>query len=509
MARGELKVPFGLRDEVLFEPLQVERGKACNCVCPDPACNGLLKAVLPRASNIRPHFAHLNGGTHCAGVESAIHRMGKEVLEEGMLLHLPHYQKSVRAAGMARFQNAPNRVISQSFEPQTYSHVLLEKEVIPGIRPDAQITIDGWDKPLLIEIKVTRAVEDEKAEALSQAGYRTIEIDLSRLVNNPVIDRDAIRQQVHELAKRHWVVEPDLDLKLKKAQESLDKWLKDEHARDQKRSLASSSQSARIEVALQMDDLELAPAEMTPSNAPSLEQAYAKRWITETFPGIYPLLERYLIVPMPRHEPAFRVPKVYWQMHILKSLVNRFAINPEKMREEVSRVFGKKNGHVSRDQRRKPYQRSPQEKAVDQYLNWLWKAGLLLNDGNSKLMPVFYELETLGEWILWSIQNNHGQVFNNRNLMLFDFELLTKAREARIIQSAAGLYSKADQRGFVCAWCHIFVRLSQASGCPHCPNQEKLVPVKMTDTYLSYIKDKVRGKVDGAALMLMKAPEAR
>ena len=77
--RRALTVPFGLKEERLWSADEVDRGTACNCVCPDPECAAPL---LARQGDARVwHFSHpSNRDGGCSGGETALHQYAKQFL---------------------------------------------------------------------------------------------------------------------------------------------------------------------------------------------------------------------------------------------------------------------------------------------------------------------------------------------------------------------------------------------------------------------------------------------
>lgn len=499
-ARNDLKVPFGLREGVLYSPSEVERGLKCGCVCPDSDCNSPLVANQPRASNRRDYFSHHIGGKNCHGVETAIHMMGKAVLQQGMTLHLPRYRHNVGAETTIHIRGMSDVFVSETFEPQVYGTVVHEREIVPGIRPDAQVFIDGWEKPLLIEIKVNHAVGDEKITALREAGYRTIEIDLSPLVGTADVDRDEISQKVHEKADRHWLVEPTLDARLFELRSRLKRQIEIELADEREPAKKREEQALLVEQQLEAQRQAQRLNLQTPAG-----RSGADKWLQENHPHLHRLLERALMLPLPGHKKALPEPWTHWQMYILKAVLTSSEVDAHKLRAVVSSQFSPYGGAPARRDFRY-LKNSPQGKAVSAYLMRLWEAGLLAYGGESTLVPVFRSANNLERWLQWSLDNNDGLVFRDRKYKLLDLLSLTRGRSSRILQSAENLNSASNQHGRVCARCSVLCESGSVETCRHCGSTGELVPVAMTETYLRYIREKAGTVNDLPALSVMKAP---
>ena len=81
----DLKLVYGIRDGRLRYIDDVERGLKCGCVC--PSCEHPL--VARRGPVKVPHFAHYQGGDCRKGIETALHLMAKEMLEDRKEIVLP------------------------------------------------------------------------------------------------------------------------------------------------------------------------------------------------------------------------------------------------------------------------------------------------------------------------------------------------------------------------------------------------------------------------------------
>ena len=171
----EDQLGIGVRDGRCISIDDVPSGLACNCVC--AKCG---KALVAKKGLVRAHhFAH-NVDAGCKGAgESALHLAAKQILEEGRLW-LPSQQL----------------VVADS----------VDVEVARGkVRPDVVIVVGG--RELLVEIKVTHAVSDEKRDRIRAMGLACVEIDLSS-VRRDVTLRDLAPMVVgdgEDAAPRHWI----------------------------------------------------------------------------------------------------------------------------------------------------------------------------------------------------------------------------------------------------------------------------------------------------------------
>ncbi|HET7896257.1 MAG TPA: competence protein CoiA family protein, partial [Flavisolibacter sp.] len=84
------KLPYGLKDEFLVTIDQVESGLACRCVC--PCCGERLLAK--KGKTILHHFAHYHSPECRGGLETPLHRLCKEIIQQQKVFTLPPYFSS-------------------------------------------------------------------------------------------------------------------------------------------------------------------------------------------------------------------------------------------------------------------------------------------------------------------------------------------------------------------------------------------------------------------------------
>lgn len=166
------KLPYGLRktgeEEKLIhisEILPHESGLNCDCVCPQ--CGVALQAKLPKTKeDYTARFAHHNADTCNYATETAIHMKAKEIIDAAKYVILPEVNASYN--GLHKLIYKEKEII--------FDRVELEHR-IDNIIPDVVAYKNG--RPLLIEIKITHGIDDEKFEKIKALGISTIEIDLS------------------------------------------------------------------------------------------------------------------------------------------------------------------------------------------------------------------------------------------------------------------------------------------------------------------------------------------
>jgi len=196
---SEVKTPFAFRNGILIHISTLkdyELGKKCNCVCPE--CGGKL---IARKGRIRkPHFAHLNeNGSRLVckgGFESALHLLVKDVISKGASLKLPCVEMHVnkKLCSDPRLETeckscyfiVKDGVVLGStriFESRLFNtegfNVFSEKNY--GIKNEvrADISIEGSESILLVEVYVKHKVPRDKIEKIRLLGHSAIELDFS------------------------------------------------------------------------------------------------------------------------------------------------------------------------------------------------------------------------------------------------------------------------------------------------------------------------------------------
>jgi hypothetical protein len=180
---------FGLREGKTWHVKDVPSGKACGCAC--PACGEPLIAVN-QGTKKAAHFRHEAHSDCATGYETALHLAGKEALLRLRQVVLPTFRKQLHS------QACDGRIFSGEVvldEAITLKADRAWEEVwMEGFRPDVVFEVGGHR--LLIEVKVTHAVDDEKLAKVIAKGVSAIEIDLSQLDPDVLRDRAAFESFV-------------------------------------------------------------------------------------------------------------------------------------------------------------------------------------------------------------------------------------------------------------------------------------------------------------------------
>jgi hypothetical protein len=199
-----------VKDGRALAPNEVEMGKACGCICPSCGCPLAAKARTSRKR--RPHFAHLRGTDCHTGRETGIHLRAKQLIADKLRILLPAWDGC--PPGMANPPSALDssgkthlgRAVDLPARAATLTSALLEQPLGAYI-PD--VLAEDQEGPLLIEVRVTHAVEERKAEWATKDGWRMLEIDLSTMDRDLPHDPDAFERAVlEEATNRFWVSHP-------------------------------------------------------------------------------------------------------------------------------------------------------------------------------------------------------------------------------------------------------------------------------------------------------------
>lgn len=167
--KSTLLVPFGLKEDKLYEPTQVKNGKACGCVC--PACKN---ALVAKQNAQTPHFAHAQDENCARGFETAVHQAVKQIIAERMEVRLPAL---VWINPLPRKNESTKLYIERTIKLQSVS---LEERVDDFI-PD--IIVIANDTTYLVEVAVTHFIKEDKQHKINKKKIPTFEIDVSSLKN--------------------------------------------------------------------------------------------------------------------------------------------------------------------------------------------------------------------------------------------------------------------------------------------------------------------------------------
>lgn len=168
-------------DGKLIHVNSVLTGLACKCFCPH--CKSELVAKNSGNRKVH-HFAHANGSDCVGAIESALHKMAKDILQEHKLIMLPPIQRN----GTGR------QTVFSNVELEVF-----DKEL--SLRPDC-IGYTGNGRYIWVEFKRTHEVDVKKAGKIISAKVDCVEIDLNSCELDPIKVRSFIESSNE---KRKWI----------------------------------------------------------------------------------------------------------------------------------------------------------------------------------------------------------------------------------------------------------------------------------------------------------------
>lgn len=174
---------------------QVDKGLACNCVC--PACHERLIAKKGEVRQL--HFAHFTKHECKYAVQTSIHMLAKNIIANGCKIGLP--DKSVNECS----EKHKDLITQKSSEPYLLEpdDVFLEQRT-GDIIPD--IVVKKGEKVLLVEIYVTHKVDAVKLKKIKELNLPTIEIKFNGLDRE--ITEDELSETIQNGKRTYWVFNP-------------------------------------------------------------------------------------------------------------------------------------------------------------------------------------------------------------------------------------------------------------------------------------------------------------
>jgi hypothetical protein len=194
-APRKLTVPFGMKDGRLVFVSDVALGLDCGCTCPESGETLVARnRKFPGRKRVR-HFQHARTSSCPGGLETALHRMAKEMLATANALLLPRW-----ASGEVVIEPEPLAIIGSRLEVPLLDGATRPDVLVHGLAAEVEFPV------LCVEIRVRHAVDDPKRELLAANGLDSIEIDLSGVEDAALADPAALRHEVLEnTANRRWL----------------------------------------------------------------------------------------------------------------------------------------------------------------------------------------------------------------------------------------------------------------------------------------------------------------
>lgn len=188
-----MRLAYGQRaDGTIAHISEVPPGLACRCIC--PGCG--VDLVARKGDSKEHHFAHRSSAQCAHALESALHKLAKEVLHERREILLPE----VSATREGR------TLVTHPADVHRFDDAVLEQH-LDAIVPD--VIVRKGAHRLLVEMFVTHRCGPEKIELIRRMGLSCVEIDLRQ------ISRRATRMEVERAlladAGRYWLNNPKLE----------------------------------------------------------------------------------------------------------------------------------------------------------------------------------------------------------------------------------------------------------------------------------------------------------
>lgn len=235
-----LLLPFATRlsDGKLVSPDEVERGRACQCVC--PGCN--VEVIAKQGTERMWHFAHAKGEKCVEGYEVSIHELAKQMLRQRMELLLPSL-----TAKMSDI-DAYGQLLEEQVPVLESCLVKLEAcktgEYLGGVNVDAIGLLKGHK--ILIEVTVFHRLMPDKLARLAQTEIPSMQINLEQFQSRQA-NRSLLEKAIFEDENiRRWIYHPKLEIALNKAKEKLDERMLESKSRWEKDEVLRKERAAMI-----------------------------------------------------------------------------------------------------------------------------------------------------------------------------------------------------------------------------------------------------------------------
>ena len=152
----------------------VERGEACNCVCPDPSCGQTL--IARKGTKRAHHFAHKRGTCEWA-VEYVVSAVAERVVRKAGAMVFP------RLIYRNALNNDEEEELSQSRRMRITSARLVEESGRGN--PDLLVTCSdksGATREFLVVLCLVHGLSRKSKEAIRQSGRDAFAVDLKLLL---------------------------------------------------------------------------------------------------------------------------------------------------------------------------------------------------------------------------------------------------------------------------------------------------------------------------------------
>lgn len=204
VSRGQdIQLAFGeLANGTIVHVSEVVSGLACDCVC--PGCRARL--VARKGALKEHHFGHYRSAQCKQALESALHKLAKQVLDERRELLLPEVRAEI----------GDQELVTHREEVHRFDGAILEHH-LDTIVPD--VIVQKGDHRLLVEMFVTHRCGPEKIARIQELGIACLEIDLRKLPRSA--SAGEVAQALLGKAPRYWIHNPKVAAASRKLQERI------------------------------------------------------------------------------------------------------------------------------------------------------------------------------------------------------------------------------------------------------------------------------------------------
>lgn len=237
---SDLLLPFAKRvsNGELVSPDEVERGRACKCIC--PGCNS---EVLAKQGTEREwHFAHAKSKKCADGYAVSIHELAKQLLRQRKELLLPSLEAAVSARDTFGF-------LLEVREPVLQSRMVKLDDCKAGMnRGGVNVDAIGMrdEREILVEVTVFHRLMPDKRDRLIATGIPSFEIGLEQFKTMQAT-KELLEKALFENENiRRWIYHPKHDPAIDKAQKRLDEQLQESKNRWEKEQELRKNQVATI-----------------------------------------------------------------------------------------------------------------------------------------------------------------------------------------------------------------------------------------------------------------------
>lgn len=162
----DVKLPYGLYEGKLISINAVSSGLACGCFC--PKCKQTL--VAKKGEIKTHHFAHHNAVPCEFAVETAIHMLAKQILDEAKRIKLPAHEIKTWPL---------NQIVSIHKERWVDIDKVYSEKRFRSIVPD--IVVQSGAHKLYVEVFVNNFARKTTLEKIRKAKVSCLEINISKL----------------------------------------------------------------------------------------------------------------------------------------------------------------------------------------------------------------------------------------------------------------------------------------------------------------------------------------